>query len=207
MEDRREVLERSQRRGRSKVLERWWLKWEWDLITNFSYKYTCFQFNNIIIKCSFHFYHFYSDDRFSRLLQSPFHIGTYSPSSGSIFKPQMILTCTTLNGTRFSEISFRKTFDTGSNCTHPSRCDFWYKVKLYSPKPQTIGSDITCWVIRGGKTGKISQEWELSQTHTREWHHLQPKTLRDWVCGFSFLYVAQLSYSYSMWDLDSHLDT
>jgi len=29
-----------------------------------------------------------------------------------------------------------------------------------------------CWVIQGGKTTEISQEWELSQTHTREWHHL-----------------------------------
>jgi len=69
MEDRREVLERSQKRGRSEVLERWWLKWEWDYLLTFPIN-TCFQFNNIIIKCSFHFYHFYSDDRFSRLLQS-----------------------------------------------------------------------------------------------------------------------------------------
>jgi len=41
-------------------------------------------------------------------------------------------------------------------------------------------------------------------THIRKWHHLQPKTLRHWVCGSFFLYVAQLSHSYSMWDLDSH---
>jgi len=33
MEDRRKVLERSQTKGRSKILERWWLKWEWDLVT------------------------------------------------------------------------------------------------------------------------------------------------------------------------------
>ena len=42
--------------------------------------------------------------------------------------------------------------------------------------------------------GEITQEWELSQ-HIREWHHLQPKTLRHWVCGSSLLYVAQLSHS------------
>ena len=99
----------------------------------------------------------------------------------------------TYTGHACLKTSVRKTFDTG--------------VKLYSSKLQTIGSDTTCWVIRGGKTGEISQEWELSQTHIREWHHLQPKTLRHWVCGSSFLYVAQLSHSYSMWDLDSHLDT
>ena len=40
-----------------------------------------------------------------------------------------------------------------------------------------------------------------------EWHHLQPKTLRHYVCGSSFLYVAQLSHSYPMWDLDSYLNT
>jgi len=52
----------------------------------------------------------------------------HSPSSRSILKPEYIThdpslvpPFTHLNGTRFSETSVRKTFDTGSNCTCPSR--------------------------------------------------------------------------------------
>ena len=56
----------------------------------------------------------------------------HSPSSGSIFKyeflnhkrPSLVsleLPFTHLNGTCFPETSVRKTFDTGSNCTRPSR--------------------------------------------------------------------------------------
>ena len=40
---------------------------------------------------------------------------------------------------------------------------------------------------------------KISSKHIREWRHLQPKTLRHWSCESSFLYVAQLSHSYSMW--------
>jgi len=62
-------------------------------------------------------------------------------------------------------------------------------------------------IIEGANIGEIQQEWVKSLTHTREWHHLQPKTLRHWVCESYFLYVAQFSHFYTMWDLYSHLDT
>jgi len=58
-----------------------------------------------------------------------------------------------------------------------------------------------------GETPGRETRMRTEPTYIREWHHLQPKTLRHWVCGSSFLYVAQLSHFYSMWDLDSHLDT
>jgi len=41
-----------------------------------------------------------------------------------------------------------------------SEKDFRYRVKLYSPRPQTnVGR------IRGGNTGEISQEWERTEPH------------------------------------------
>jgi len=43
--------------------------------------------------------------------------------------------------------------------------------------------------------------------HIRHWHHSQPKTLRQWVYGYWFLYNALLSHFWSIWDLDSHLDS
>ena len=44
----------------------------------------------------------------------------------------------------------------------------------------------------GGNTKKISNNKNWGTPHIREWHHLQPKTLRHWVCGSSFSYAAQL---------------
>ena len=88
--------------------------------------------------------------------------------------------------------------------------DFRYRVKLSSFarwKRRTISSDTTCWENLKGKHRGDKQEMRQEPKPTREWHHLQPKTLRHRVCGSSFLYVAQLSHSYSMGDLDSHLDT
>jgi len=85
------------------------------------------------------------------------------------------------------------------------RQDFRYRVKLYSPRPQINDSDTTCWENPRGKHGGDLTRMRTEPNHIREWHHLQPKTLRRWVCGSSFLYVAQLSHSYPMWDLDSHL--
>jgi len=61
--------------------------------------------------------------------------------------------------------------------------------------------------IDGINTREIKQEWDKSQIHTREWHYLQSKILRHRVCGSFFLYVAQLSHLYTLWDLDSHFDT
>ena len=62
------------------------------------------------------------------------------PSSGSILKPEYIThdpslvpSFTHLYETHVPEISIRKTFDTGL------------------PKPQTIGSDTTCWENPRGK--------------------------------------------------------
>jgi len=52
----------------------------------------------------------------------------HSPLSGSKLKPEYIThdpslvpPFTHLYGTRLPEITIKKTFDTGSNCTHPSR--------------------------------------------------------------------------------------
>jgi len=45
-----------------------------------------------------------------------------------------------------------------------------------------------------------------SNPHIRDWHHFQPKILKQWVDESSFLYGAQLSHFYSMWDLNSYLD-
>jgi len=82
--------------------------------------------------------------------------------------------------------------------------------------------EINVWNMRGmlGKSerenirGNIKQEWQQGQTtwgndttlsqtrmrtgpnHMKEWHHLQPKILRHWVCGSFFLHIAQLSHSY-----------
>jgi len=58
-----------------------------------------------------------------------------------------------------------------------------------------------------GETRREQTTMRLEPTHISEWHHLQPKTLRHWVCGSSFLYDAQLTRLYSMRDLDSYLDT
>ena len=86
--------------------------------------------------------------------------------------------------------------------------DFRYRVKL-SPfvwwKRRTIDSNTTCWENpRGKNLGRLMRQ---ESTHTRKWHYFQPKTLKHWVCVSSFLYVTQLSHSYPMWDLDSHLNT
>jgi len=50
----------------------------------------------------------------------------------------------------------------------------------------------------------IRHEFNL---HIRDWHHSSPKTLRWWIYGSSSLYGTQLSHFYSMWNLDSHLDS
>ena len=106
--------------------------------------------------------------------------------------PSLVLPFTHLYGTCFPEITIRrKTFNTGSNCTRP--------------KPKTIGSDTTCWDNLMGKHWGDLTRMRQEPIHIRKWHHLQPKTLR--LCGSSFLYIAQLSHSYPMWDLDSHLNT
>jgi len=63
-------LERSQRKKRVRGFRKMMtcVKMRVDyLVLTFSIN-KCFQFNNIIIKWSFYFYHFYSNDRFSRLL-------------------------------------------------------------------------------------------------------------------------------------------
>ena len=70
VEDRREVLERSQRKGRSggvfrKMVAQMGMRLR---LLTFPMN-TYFPSNNIIIICSFHFYHFYSYKRFYRLLQ------------------------------------------------------------------------------------------------------------------------------------------
>ena len=41
--------------------------------------------------------------------------------------------------------------------------DFRYRVKLYSPRPQTNGSDTTCWENPRGKYRGDQQEWDKSQ--------------------------------------------
>jgi len=75
----------------------------------------------------------------------------HSPSSRSILKPEyiihdpsLVLPFTHLNGTRLLETSIRKTFDTGSNCTRPSR------------KPSTLIQ--LAGRIRGGNTREISNK-------------------------------------------------
>jgi len=79
----------------------------------------------------------------------------------------------------------------GSNCTHPGR-------KLLAL--------ILVRKIWGGNTGETKQEWKQGQTY-KEMIPPSTKTLRHWVCRSSFLHVAQESHFYSMWDLDSHLNT
>ena len=56
-----------------------------------------------------------------------------------------------------------------------------------------------------GEIREISNNENWTTSYIREWHHLQPKILRRWVCESFFLYVAQLSHSYPTWDLHSHL--
>ena len=43
-------------------------------------------------------------------------------------------------------------------------------------------------IFEGENTGEISNKNENRAKHIREWHHLQPKTLRHYVCGSS-LYI------------------
>jgi len=58
-----------------------------------------------------------------------------------------------------------------------------------------------------GFTEGVSLGRTTQMRHIRHWHHSQPKTLRRWVNGPWSLYGALLSHFWSMWDLDSHLDS
>jgi len=59
--------------------------------------------------------------------ESPFHIGTlplerkHSQPEYITHDPSLVPPFTHLYGTRLPEITIRKTFDTGSNCTRPNR--------------------------------------------------------------------------------------
>jgi len=73
----------------------------------------------------------------------------HSPSSGSkpeyiTHDPSLVPPFTHLYGTRLPKITIRKTFDTGSNCTHPSR------------KPTALIPLVGR--IRGGNTREILQQ-------------------------------------------------
>jgi len=54
-----------------------------------------------------------------------------------------------------------------------------------------------CWGKSRRETLGRQTRMRTRVQHTREWHHLQPKTLRHWFCRSSFLYVVQLSHFYS----------
>jgi len=123
--------------------------------------------------------------------ESPSFTLIYSPSSGSKWS----LTCTAVHTLIQDTLAWN---------LHQE--DFRYRVKLSSFvrwQRRTIGSDTTCWENPRGKYQGDLIRMRTEPTHIREWH--QPKTLRHWVCGSS--YVAQRSHFYPLWDLDSHLNT
>jgi len=60
-----------------------------------------------------------SESLSSRLVHSPSR-RSISNTSTSQMTPSVVPSFTYLNGTCLPETSVRKTFDTGSNCTHPS---------------------------------------------------------------------------------------
>jgi len=62
-------------------------------------------------------------------------------------------------------------------------------------------------LLRENHEGDTTPMRHEPNLHIRDWHHSQPKTLRQWVCESSFLYGAQLSHFYSMWDLELYLDS
>jgi len=66
-------------------------------------------------------------------------------------EPSLVLSFTNLRGTCLPEITIRKTFDTGSNCTRPSR-----KPTVLIPLVERI---------RMGKPREISQEWKQEPTY------------------------------------------
>ena len=105
----------------------------------------------------------------------------YTPPRAEANDPLLVSSFTHLYGTHLPETSIRKTFDTGSNWVH-----------LSDDKDEPSALIPLGGKIRGGNTEKISNNENWVIPHIREWHHLQPKTLRHWVCGSSFLYVAQL---------------
>jgi len=129
----------------------------------------------------------------------------HSSSSGSIFKheyltykwPSLIPPFTHLNGTHLPGTFIKRIFDRYMDQT----------VLIWAGYSDELDSDTTCCENPRGKHWGDLTRMRTRAQHTREWHHLQPKTLRHWICGSSFLYVAQHSHFYSMWDLDSHLNT
>jgi len=133
---------------------------------------------------------------FSPSRVSPFnHIGTlplqrkHSQPRVPLLVPPFILT-----GHAYLELFARKTFDTGT--------------LLHSSEPiLTIGSDTTLSSFTEGVSPGRTTPMRPEPNHIRHWHHSQPKTLRQWVYGPWSLYGALLSQFWSMWDLDSHLDS
>jgi len=106
-----------------------------------------------------------------------------SNPSTLLMTPSLVPPFTHLYGTHLPEITIRKTLDTRSNCTRPSR------------KPTALIPLVGR--IRGRKLGRphiMRQE----PTYIREWHHLQPKTLRLWVEGLLSYMLAHVSF---LWNL------
>jgi len=79
-----------------------------------------------------------------------------------------------------------------------------YDIDLSQLSIWNNGSNTIIGIIRGGYT-KNSAPMRWFNPYKRIWHNLQSKILRKYICVF-FLYVAQLSYFYSMWDSNSYLN-
>jgi len=122
----------------------------------------------------------------------------HSSSSGSILNSTKLLMIPHLyrcshiyTGHACLKISIRKTFDTGSNCTRPSR------------KPTALIPLVGR--IREGNWGDVTRMRNEPNLYKKMTPH-STQNLKALSLRVFFLYDVQLFHFYPMWDLDSHLN-
>jgi len=80
-----------------------------------------------------------------------------------------------------------------------------YSTFSFLPTDTSCWNDTSCWKNPRGKHREDLIRMRTEPTYMRM--TLPPtQNLKALICGSSFLYVAQLSHSYPMWELDSHLN-